>query len=182
MKIRRVASIGKPEGKGRAVQRRELGVFKGFGNYSGIMMKERDIPQPQVVLDTEYAFQGYWDAKPEGKCRVRLIEKNGAPPVLLITELPDNPSTSVTNIMEHLAPEIIRTFLPQAFEELELPTIIEHYEAQRDIEETFDLVTFAHAAPRKVWLGGRERISLGEPHWKRLPLEEAKALLGEIDG
>ena len=83
-------------------------------------------------------------------------------------------------MMEHLAPAIIREFLPRQFEELELPTVIEHYPAREKRNETFDLVTFEKATPRKAWLGGRSRISFGDPSWKHLPLEEARKMIGDM--
>jgi hypothetical protein len=135
--------------------------------------------EPHVLVDQEYAFFGIWDKAPEGRCRVRIIQRNGDAPILLISELADNPSTSITNMMEHLAPEIIREFLPQAFEELELPTIIEHYPPRGKYREALDLVTFEKPSPRKAWLGGRQRISLGEPHWRHLPIEDVRRILGE---
>jgi hypothetical protein len=109
---------------------------------------------------------------------VRILERIDAAPVLILTELPDNPSTSITNMMEHLAPEVIREFLPYAFEELEPVTVIERYPQRNRRDETFSLVRFERLTPRKVWLGGRSRISLGEPRWKHRSREDVRAFLG----
>jgi hypothetical protein len=46
--------------------------------------------------DYLYAFRGTWDREPEGRCRVRILQGDGKPPILVLTELTSNPSTSVT--------------------------------------------------------------------------------------
>ncbi len=43
---------------------------------------------------------------------------------------------------------------------------------------TWDRITFALWSPRRVWLGGRERLGLGDPSWHHLPSEEVAALIG----
>jgi hypothetical protein len=143
-------------------------------------VKEREPAHHRVSVDQEYRYFGYYDRAPEGKCRVRIVERNGVRPILLLTDLPDNPSTSVINMMEYLVPELMREFMPRAFEELELPTVIEHSLPRGKREEMFSLVTFKKTVPVKAWLGGRSRLSLGEPSWKHLPIEEARKILGEI--
>ncbi len=67
---------------------------------------------------------------------------------------------------------------------------IEHYPAEHTPRgtvgrrETWDRIDFASWSPRKVWLGGRERVSLGEPTWRPMPREEVAGLIGEaeVDG
>jgi hypothetical protein len=87
--------------------------------------------------------------------------------------------------MEFLACELIRDLMPERFEALEQVIILEHYEAQRDArgrivhQETWDRVSFASWAPRRVWIGGQERLSLGAPEWRPLPREAVLVLIGE---
>ncbi len=139
------------------------------------------------MIDELYSFRGVWDSEPDGICRVRVFYRGEATPVLVISEHPENRSTSVTNSMEFLACEIIRDLMPERFEELEPTIILEHYEEQRDArgrivhEETWDRVSFESWAPRRVWLGGQERLSFSAPEWRHLPREEVMALIGEID-
>jgi hypothetical protein len=136
--------------------------------------------------DYEYAFRGTWDTTPKGRCRVRILQERGKVPIFILTELNTNPSTSVTNMVEHLVPELIARHLPHRFEVVgEDPAIVvEHYEPLKDAtsgrggKPTYDRVTFERWIPRRVWLGGRERLSLGEPAWKHLPEEEVRTLLG----
>ena len=158
-----------------------------------------EIPQPELmprpdgpikVLDYEYAFRGTWDWESEGRCRVRLLEHQGQPPVMVITELIDNPSTSVTNMVEILAAELIAKHLPHRFEVVgEDPvTLIEHYEPMHSARTgrrghpTYDRVTFQSWTPRRIWLGGQQRLSLAEPDWRHLPDHEVRQFLGDEAG
>jgi hypothetical protein len=135
--------------------------------------------------DFEYAFRGTWDKQPEGRCRVRILQQDGRPPTVILTELTSNPSTSVTNMVEILAAELIARHFPVRFEAVgEDPiTLVEHYEPMvyargRRGKPTYDRVEFGRWSPRKVWLGGQARLSLGEPDWRPLPDHEVIALIG----
>ena len=142
---------------------------------------------PRTVLDERYAFRGTYDTEPEGLCRVRILAHRGQPPVMVITELIDNPSTSVTNLVEILAAELIARHLPHRFEVVgEDPvTLIEHYEPMRSARTgrrghpTYDRVTFQSWAPRAIWFGGQQRLALAEPDWRHLPDHEVRQFLGE---
>jgi hypothetical protein len=140
---------------------------------------------PVKRFDGEFRFRGLNDREARGVCRLRLFERGGEAPVLVLTELPDNPSSSVTNTMEFLAPEAIRAFCPGRFEHEEPVVLLEHYPEERTPsgriahEETWDRVSFRSWAPRRVWYGGQERLSFGEPDWRRLPIEEVIGLIGE---
>lgn len=140
------------------------------------------------TVDYRYRFRGTWDRQPEGTCRVRILEgEEGTQPVLILTELTENASTSVTNCIEILAAELIVKHFPQRFEQVgEDPvTLIEHYEPHGDERRgergkpTYDRVTFGRWVPRKVWLGGQARLSLGEPAWAHLPEDRVRRLLGD---
>ena len=49
-------------------------------------------------------------------------------------ELPQNTSTSVTNMAKYLAPELIQRHFPQPFEELPPAIFLEHYVEERTPE------------------------------------------------
>ena len=67
-------------------------------------------------------YKGYWNIT--GKCGVSIIKKDGFATVML-TELPDNPGTSVTNFVEDLATMIYNSKLfGMPIEDI---TWIEHY-------------------------------------------------------
>lgn len=91
-----------------------------------------------------------------------------APTVVIVTELPQNPGTSVTNAAQDIA--------TQAYQWLERPaqgiTLIEHYAQdgeERYAQERFALVTFAHSE------GGR----FSHPEWRALTKEEVERLIGQ---
>ncbi len=104
---------------------------------------------------------------------------------MVLSEDPANPSTSITNAMEFLAPEAIRHFCPERFEWDEVVVLLEHYPEERDRRgrlgrrPSWDRVSFASWAPRKVRFGRQERLSLGEPEWHSLPLTEVEQLIGK---
>jgi hypothetical protein len=140
----------------------------------------------QKIVDTTYSFKGTWDKEPEGRCRLRILDRPAQPPILILTELNTNPSTSVTNMAEVLVAEVIARYMPQRFEVVdEDPAfVIEHYEPMKDGrgrrgKPTYDRILFTSWVPRKVWLGGQERLSLSEPDWRHLPDHEVRELLGD---
>jgi len=136
------------------------------------------------TADYLYAFRGTFDRAPQGVCWVRVFEEAGQTPVIVMGELPQNTSTSVTNMVEYLAPELIQRHFPQRFEELPPAIFLEHYVEERTPQgrlgrkATWDRLTFHSWAPRRVWLSGQERISFGDPQWEHLPEHEVEALLG----
>src|SRR5690349_18470569 len=79
---------------------------------------------PILTFDTIYHFRGFWDDG--GICRLRIFESDDGPPVVVLTELPENTTTSITNLIEHLAPEIIRAYLPARAHELPPAVFLEH--------------------------------------------------------
>src|SRR5215216_634162 len=76
-----------------------------------------------------------------GRCRVRLYlpKEDLDAPVVLCSELPNNPGLSVTQAAEVIAAEVISSF------GLKKPVWIEHHppEATDGSSETFDLVLFS---------------------------------------
>ena len=155
----------------------------------------RSVPEPQPVsiqkvYDAEYRYHGYYDAEPAGLSRVRIFDRSEEPPVLVITDLPENPTTSVTNLAETLVPEIMRDLIPHRFD-YDVPAIvIEHLpplprDEQRQIgireyrkTDEYSQVTFPSWKRTLVWIGGRQRLSLGDPDWRHMPHEEVEKLIG----
>jgi hypothetical protein len=137
--------------------------------------------------DFRYPFRGYYDREPGGACRVRILQEPGKPPILVLTELPENETTSVTNLMETLAPELIGRHLPHRYEVIdeEPAIVIEHYPPVEDPRgrvrgrATYDRVTFDSWRPTKVWFHGQERLSLGEPEWRHMADAEVRELHGD---
>ena len=114
-----------------------------------------------------------------GRCRIRIFlpEEELDAPVVVCTELPNNPGTSVTNAAEQIAAEVIKGHrLPTAL------VWIEHYEdgARGTPEDphTFDLVLFSGYEVSEVLRAGEWRKEIGAPNWKALDRASVEALIG----
>jgi hypothetical protein len=111
--------------------------------------------------DYIHRYRGYWSDG--GRCRIRIYHEDGRAPVVICSQPPDNPNTSVTNMAEYLAAEVI--------EEHCLPTPltrIEHYpEHEREIGE-YSLVRFSSWELTEMCLGGVWRCRIGSPRWSPL--------------
>jgi hypothetical protein len=103
-------------------------------------------------------------------CRVRIYlpDDTHDAPVVIYSELPNNPGGSITNSAETIAAGVIRG------NELPTPLVwIEHWpEESREGEESFDLVVFSsyEVVERAPYLG-ETRAWIGDATWK--PLDRA---------
>jgi hypothetical protein len=128
-------------------------------------------------VDAIHTYHGFWG--PRAVCRIRIYRPPGFPPVVIATELPENENTSITNMAEELAADVLASYLPDRAGE-ERPFVwIEHYPPRPDgRREAFDLVTFEHYRPRQELRGGRRRVLIGAPEWRSLTREQVEALIG----
>jgi hypothetical protein len=55
--------------------------------------------------DYLHHYRGYWSEG--GVCRIRIYEERGRYPVVICSQLPENKNTSVTNMAEYIAAEVI---------------------------------------------------------------------------
>src|SRR5215204_6030403 len=95
------------------------GDYRG-GGLGGLRRRRRGAVPVKKTHDFIHRYRGYWSDG--GKCRIRIYGEDRSAPVVICSQLPDNPNTSVTNMVEYLAAEVI--------EEHCLPTPltwIEHY-------------------------------------------------------
>ncbi len=120
--------------------------------------------------DYLHHYRGYWSEG--GKCRFRIYREAGRSPVVICSQLLDNHNTSVTNMAEYLAAEVMK--------EHKLPTPlvwVEHYpEHEGDIGE-YSLVKFSDWQPLEVCMGGMWRGRIGLPKWSPMGPEEVDMLL-----
>jgi hypothetical protein len=128
-----------------------------------------------------YAFRGlHADG---GVCRLRVWRHVPPVPVVIATELPENDNTSVTDIAEHLAAEVLVDLFPHAVGEDRPLVWIEHHPAGERRGDEFSRVDFAHWRPAPALQGGVRRHKLGEPTWRHLePAEVAALIAGEGAG
>jgi hypothetical protein len=135
--------------------------------------------------DEKYSYRGNFSDG--GVCRLRIFEGEAMPPVVVLTELAENENTSVTNMVEYLAAEVISKFLPWRWEFDPPAVVLENYPPlsapgrprRSPGQPEYDVVTFKSWRPKAVWQAGVQRIALGAPEWKYLPLPEVAALIGE---
>ena len=138
-----------------------------------------------MTHDYTYAYRGIWTDG--GVCRIQIFEGHDRPPVIVATELPENTNTSVTNLAEYLAAEVLRRHFPQRFEEPEPAIWIERYPRpaepwlRRVVGNTeYSRVTFATWIPRAVFRGGVRRLAIGQPTWTHLEPADVRRLLGRL--
>ncbi len=117
-----------------------------------------------------------------GRCRIRvyLPEEDRDAPVIIATELRNNPGQSITNYAERLAGEIMQGHL------LSGPLVwIEHHEdgsrGRPEDPATFDLVIFSDYEVREARSPymGKRAIRIGDPTWKPLDRRTVQMLVGE---
>ena len=111
-------------------------------------------------------------------CRVQIYlpDDTRDAPVVICSELPNNPGGSITNSAEVIAAGVIRAN--------KLPTHlvwIEHWPKETtDVEEeTFDLVVFSsYKVEERAPYLGETRAWIGESIWKALDRASVEALVG----
>lgn len=120
----------------------------------------------------------YKDAGRPARCRVRIYlpEDVSDSPVVICSELPNNPGGCIINSAEAIAAGVIRA------NRLPTPLVwIEHWpEESADEQETFELVVFSsyEVTERAPYLG-ETRSWIGDSTWKPLDRATVEAL---VDG
>jgi hypothetical protein len=110
-------------------------------------------------------------------CRVRIYLPDALrdAPVVICSELPNNPGGSITNSAEVIAAGVVRA------NELATPLVwIEHWpEESTEGEESFELVVFSsyEVVERAPYLG-ETRPWIGDATWKRLDRATVEVLVG----
>lgn len=131
-----------------------------------------------MYLATDYihSYRGVIGVR--SRCRIRLYlpQEDRDAAVVICSELPDNPGTSVVDAAEQIAAEIIQHFrLPSP------PVWIEHRpqeEPAGEQEEAFDLVIFDHHEVKATLRGGNMHQEIGQPTRKRLDRASVESLVG----
>jgi hypothetical protein len=124
------------------------------------------------TYDYRHHYRGYWAEG--GVCRIRIYEEDGPPSVVICSQLLENKNTSVTNMAEYIAAEVI-----EHHELSTLLTWIEHYPEHSGAIGEWSLVTFSSREVTEKSLGGVRRRRVGTPSWSYLaPDEVTEALAG----
>jgi len=57
------------------------------------------------IHDYIHYYRGYWSEG--GNCRIRIYQEDGCAPEAICSQLPDNDNTSITNMVEYIAAEVV---------------------------------------------------------------------------
>jgi hypothetical protein len=112
-------------------------------------------------------------------CRVRIYLPDDMrdAPVVVCSELPNNPGGSITNSAEVIAAGVIRA------NELPTPLVwIEHWpkESTDGGEETFELVVFSsYKVEERAPYLGETKAWIGDATWKTLDRTSVEVMVGE---
>jgi hypothetical protein len=128
-------------------------------------------------VETVFTYDGHWT--PGAKCGLQIFPGTGGIPVVVLTELPDNVNTSVTNLIECIAAEVVEQYIPARIGSRPPFHCVEHcYPTESIPDETFDLVAFEFDTPQRqvgddygirvspeaiICLAGEGRLTLGSP-------------------
>lgn len=125
-------------------------------------------------------YRGYFTDG--GVTMAQIYQRDGHVPVILVTELPQNANTSVTNMAEYLAVEVLVDHLPALLGTSDF-IWIEHYPRNTAIrEDVFSKVLFADYQPKTVTKFGHiVRQKLGTPTWSHLDYATVRQLIGDAE-
>jgi hypothetical protein len=166
-------------------QRKEISEIEQSGQGASQPAAAPVVKAKRLVMDhNPYWYSGY-GAENSAKCRVRVFaapRKEGDPApemVVIVTELPDNPGTSVTNAMPQIATLLLPELIPNP-DYRRFVSFVEHYPAnETGKQDTFDAVGFAaydKFGPywaRNLWGSG-----FSGTYWHRIARGELTVMLG----
>ncbi len=137
----------------------------------------------RLVYAGPFDYKGFFGHL--ARCYIRIWTGRGQLPVVLATELPDNPGTSITNAAELVAAQVWQQLLPDVPEAREGFDWIERYPARpgrhaplhRAMDgETLDLVTFALGEKRD----GVQQLAMDRSAhpWQRISRADVERMIG----
>lgn len=111
------------------------------------------------------------------RCRIRLYlpEQEQDAPVVICSELPENPGIPVTGAVENIAAEVIKAHW------LVDPVWIEYHPQETTAAgvESFELVVFSDHKIREAVRNTGSRIEIGDPAWKAIDRRTVEVLVGQ---
>jgi hypothetical protein len=142
------------------------------------------------VIDTEHEFFGYHGHR--GHCRIQVYLVDGERPLIVAQELIANDGTSITNMVQYLAAEVIERYLTSDMLDPGLPPFIwlEVYERDESmrragITPSWSSVVFKSYTRERVYRGmypGGLRFRYGEPDWTGLDRDQFAAMISHYGG
>jgi hypothetical protein len=136
----------------------------------------------QLLRDDRHQYRGTWGHP--ATCRILIYlptpEDADRRPVIVCEELAENRGTSVTNMAEFIAAEVVARYFPHLLDTdangIQPVRWLERYPPEPGWAGECDEVTFHPWRIRVVWLGGERRRALGTPQWHAVRQAEARTL------
>src|SRR5215204_7512819 len=123
-----------------------------------------------------HPYKGAGGRRSHYRVRIYLPDEVRDAPVVICSELPNNPGGSTTNSAEVIAAVVIRA------KELPTPLVwMEHWpQESTEGQETFDLVVFSsYKLEERVPYLGERRAWIGDATWKRLDRASVEVLASD---
>ncbi len=132
-----------------------------------------------TTVETVHIYDGFWE--PGGRCGLQIFPGTDGIPVVVLSELPSNNTTSITNLVECLAAEVLTRYLPERIGQDPPFHCIEHYPRVpgSNLPESFDLVRFDFTIPERRPHHGKDCLSLGTPQWRRITRRSLEIMIGK---
>ena len=128
----------------------------------------------RLAADYIHRFESMSGVRSRCRIRVYIPEHQQDAPVVVCSELPENPGIPVTGAAENIAAEVI-----MAHWLVDLVWIEYHPEETTAAGvESFELVVFSDHKIREAVRNAGSRIEIGEPSWKALDRRSVEILLG----
>lgn len=129
----------------------------------------------RLVADYVHPFENPRGIRSRCRIRVYLPEQEHDAPVVVCSELSENPGIPVTGAIENIAAEVIKAHW------LIEPVWIEYHPEETTAAgiESFELVVFSDYKVREAVRNTGSRIEIGEPSWKALDCRSVEILVGQ---
>jgi hypothetical protein len=129
----------------------------------------------RLAADYVHPFESVSGVRSCCRIRVYLPEQQQDAPVVVCSELPENPGIPVTGAAENIAAEIIMAYW------LVDPVWIEYHPEETTAAgvESFELVVFSDHKIREAVRNAGSRIEIGEPSWKTLDRQSVEIIVGQ---
>ncbi len=127
-----------------------------------------------LTADYVHLFESVSGTPSRCRISVYLPEEEHDAPVVVCSELANNPGIAVTGAAENIAAEVI------AAHWLVAPVWIEYHPEETTVAgvESFELVTFSDYKTREKVGPAGSRLEIGEPFWKTLDRRSVEVLVG----
>ncbi len=130
----------------------------------------------RLAADYLHPFESVSGIRSRCRIRVYLPEQEHDAPVVVCSELPENPGIPVTGATENIAAEVIMSL------GLEAPVWIEYHPRETTAAgvESFELVVFSDYKVREMVGPTGSRLEIGKPFWKPIDRCSVEVVVGQL--